>query len=260
VSAPVLKGSLTDAPGYLPDALQLSALTPFVPENVVLDEYTFFPWVRTGLASAVEPPAEGTVRGVVHVSVSVQDDAGLRVDVPPAMLTLRGPGDVIGLDSGQIIRRFPMPGTRDAEENLLAHIEFDRPELPWLFSPLAAPNDRLPPWLALVVCDAAVSSILLGPPGFPPQLHTLRGELQPLEDSWAWAHAQIMGKTGDPQSQVDRLSVNHGPANLSRLLCPRKLTPLRSYLACLVPAFDCGVKAASGLRRRHARSRLEPCA
>jgi hypothetical protein len=247
MSAPVLKGSLTDAPGYLPDALQLSALTPFVPENVVLDEYTFFPWVRTGLASAVEPPAEGTVRGVVHVSVSVQDDAGLRVDVPPAMLTLRGPGDVIGLDSGQIIRRFPMPGTRDAEENLLAHIEFDRPELPWLFSPLAAPNDRLPPWLALVVCDAAVSSILLGPPGFPPQLHTLRGELQPLEDSWAWAHAQIMGKTGDPQSQVDRLSVNHGPANLSRLLCPRKLTPLRSYLACLVPAFDCGVKAASGL-------------
>ena len=36
MSAPVLKGSLTDAPGYLPDALQLSALTPFVPENVVL--------------------------------------------------------------------------------------------------------------------------------------------------------------------------------------------------------------------------------
>ena len=99
-----------------------------------------------------------------------------------------------------------------------------------------------------------------GPPGFPPQLHTLRGELQPLEDSWAWAHAQIMGETGDQQSQVDRLSVNHGPANLSRLLCPRKLTPLRSYLACLVPAFDCGVKAASGPRRRHARSRLEPCA
>jgi hypothetical protein len=35
-----IKGSLTDAPGYLPTRSS-SALTPFVPENVVLDEYTF---------------------------------------------------------------------------------------------------------------------------------------------------------------------------------------------------------------------------
>ena len=60
-----------------------------------------------------------------------------------------------------------MPGARDAEESLLAHIEFDRPELPWLFSPLpVAPNDQLPPWIALVVCDAAVSSSCRARPVF----------------------------------------------------------------------------------------------
>src|SRR5262249_18418299 len=34
--------------------------------------------------------------------------------------------------------------------------------------------------------------------------------------------------------------------NLSRLLCPRRLDPLTDYLACVVPAFELGVKAGLG--------------
>ena len=43
-------------------------------------------------------------------------------------------------------------------ESLLAHVELDRPELPWLFSPYAAVGDRIRPWLVLVVCDATIST------------------------------------------------------------------------------------------------------
>ena len=73
------------------------------------------------------------------------------------------------------------------------------------------------------------------------------GELPPLEDAWAWAHAQVVGAAdGGGPSVSDRLSDAHAPANLSRLLCPRKLLPDHSYVACLVPTFDAGVQAGLG--------------
>ena len=241
-----MKGSLTLAPGYVENAHALALEKPFVPEKTVFGEYTFLPWVRNGLAAALVPPAGDGIRATVQVSMGVQDDAGTRVDVPPQTLTLRGPGDVIGFDAGQIIRRFPIGGTIDAEESLLVHIEFDRPELPWLFSPLAPEGDQLRPWLALIVCEAALSKFVPSPPGFPQQIKTRRSELQPLDDSWAWAHAQIIGPSAGAPSITDRLSADYGPANLSRLLCPRKLSPKKNYIACLVPAFECGRQAAMG--------------
>ena len=239
-------GSLKLAPGYVDDAFKLAVEKPFTPEKVTFGEYTFLPWVRSGFAAALESPLDDAVRAVVPVSVTVQDDNATRVDVPAKTLTLRGPGDIVGLDPGQIIRRFPTGGTINAEENMLAHIEFDRPELPWLFSPLAPDGDKVRPWIVLVVCNAAVSQIKPGPVGLPQQLVTHRGELQPLDDSWAWAHAQIIGSMAGEPSIVDRLSDDHGPQNLSRLLCPRKLAPNSTYIVALVPAFDCGVKTARG--------------
>ena len=41
-------------------------------------------------------------------------------------LTLYGPGDVIGIDPGEIIRCEPVSGTWKAEETFVAHVEFDR--------------------------------------------------------------------------------------------------------------------------------------
>jgi hypothetical protein len=111
-----------------------------------------------------------------------------------------------------MIRRVPRPGTNNSEEGFLAHIEFDRPELPWLFTPLQPRNDRLQPWLVLVVCDTTVTTSEPSPPGFPERLRTQLGELPPLDNCWAFAHAQVAGprdeereKTTDP-TVADRLS------------------------------------------------------
>jgi hypothetical protein len=239
-----MKTSLELLAGYVPDAFALSK--PFAPENTRFGVYTFVPWVRSGLSAALEPAAGGALRATVKTSIIVRGEAG---ESEPAgnMLTLRGPGDVIDLDPAQIIRRVPQRDAVDAEENILAHIEFDRPELPWLFSPLSPIGDRLQPWLALVVCDASSADILPGPPGFPQQLRTRRGELQPLDDAWAWAHAQVLGAAGHAPTVSDRLSASHGPANLSRILCPRRLLNRRTYIAVLVPTFDCGAKAGLNL-------------
>jgi len=240
-------GSLTKAANFVTDDAFVRRLaTPFKPEDTRLGEYTFLPFVRTGLAAGLTPPAAGTLRATVEIAVKVQDSSG---DVGPPVtkrLVLRGPGDVIGIDSAQVVRTVPADGTAAAEESFLAHIEFDRPEMPWLFSPLLPANGRLKPWIALVVCDAGTSTLEPGINGLPQQLRTKFGQLQPLDDAHAWAHAQIVGPDTGAPSIPDRLSEAYGPTNLSRLMCPRKLDPRRDYIAAVVPTFDCGVKAGLG--------------
>ena len=44
---------------------------------------------------------------------------------------------------GQIVRRYPAPGATNAEETFHAHIEFDRPEVPWAFS-AHTPGNQMP--------------------------------------------------------------------------------------------------------------------
>jgi hypothetical protein len=242
-----MTGSLSLAANFVDDAFVRTLATPFKPEDTRLGQYTFLPWVRTGLAAGLTPPAGNALRATVEIAVKVQDENGDAGQPVTKRLVLRGPSDVIGIDPAQIVRRVPADGTVAAEESFLAHIEFDRPEMPWLFTPLAPAGDRLQPWLALVVCDAALTTLEPGVDGLPQQLRTRLGQLQPLDDAWAWAHAQIVGPDSGTPSIADRLSEAYASTNLSRLLCPRKLDPLRDYIAAVVPTFDCGVKAGLGL-------------
>ena len=62
------------------------------------------------------------------------------------------PGDVIGIPARQVIRCAPANGVVDAEPNYLATIDFDAPDLPWLFSRKPASGPVLP-WIALAVID-----------------------------------------------------------------------------------------------------------
>jgi hypothetical protein len=172
------------------------------------------------------------------------------VDVPMPMRLL-GPGAVTGIDLKQVIRMEPRPGTLDFTPYNFPAIEFDRPDFLWLFTPAKSDgNDRIRPWLCLVVVrkqpgvslrfnqGASLPMLEIKSPAEP------RNELPDLEESWAWAHAQIAGKasTSSPEEGFADPALN-----LSRLMCPRKLAPDTDYLACVVPAFETGRKAGLGL-------------
>jgi hypothetical protein len=236
--------SLSIAKNFVADA-RFNIVAPFKPEDIVLQDYDFVPFVRNGLSGAITgAPAGADLRAVVKVAFDVCGTGATPVSVSRD-LTLYGPGDIVGLDPGQIIRREPAPGTDSAEETFMAQIEFDRPDLPWMFSPRAPAGERLEPWLALVVCLQDQSKVLPpAAPGLPRVLATQLGELQSLEDNAYFAHAQVVG--GASPAIADRLSDEHALANLSRLICPRKLEPGKAYRAALVPAFDCGAKAGLG--------------
>ena len=211
-------------------------------------QLSFLPWVRQGAAAAIDRldslvPAQP---GVATLAVQLQVN-GKAVAAPSVQL--RGPGDVVGIDIHQVIRTEPPAGTADFESNDFPSIEFDRPDFPWLFTPLASKDSKLRPWLCLVVVRKQPGVQLGSPVGSPLPTLTIAAparhldELPDLRDSWAWAHAQTVGQPADAQGALD------GPPEqaLSRLVCPRILAPETDYIACVVPTFELGRKAGLGL-------------
>jgi hypothetical protein len=114
----------------------------------------FLPWVRQGAAAAINT-MDSLGSGQ---SGAITFTAALSINITPPVsvpVLLRGPADVVGIDSHEIVRVDPRPGTADFEPNYFAAIEFDRPDFPWLFTPARGNADgRLRPWLCLVVVRA----------------------------------------------------------------------------------------------------------
>jgi hypothetical protein len=230
----------------------ISALhKPLTPEERVLDRYVFLPYARAGIAAALDTPFTWSlpVRATVNMRVPVIDDRGT-VD---AEMTVHvyGPADVTEIDVRQVIRAFPKADAVDADVDDLAHVEFDRPDLPWLFTP-AGPDaaGHLVPWITLVVAERR--HVEWGEWRGKVRLARIRrDQLQPLGDSWAWAHAQVMGARGaapDAEPTLERrLSDSNAAHNLSRLVCPRRLDDHTAYVGCVIPTFLAGAQVAMGL-------------
>ena len=222
---------------------------------VTTSNYIFLPWVRQGAASGIQAlDMSANQTGVVSVTVKLPINDEPDIDGPVRVqVRLYGPGDVIGIDPQQIIRTEPRHLTMDFEPNYFPAIEFDRPDFPWLFTP-AAPDaaGRLRPWLCLVVVRKQQGIMVRSDRNRPlPVLEIMDPakpgqELPELSESWAWAHAQVIGSQPDHASLKSALAGD--PAlTVSRLLCPRRLDPATEYLACVVPAFELGRKAGLGL-------------
>lgn len=212
--------------------------------------YRFLPWARRGLSAVISNEDGGgalPARGSVSAGLTISNAGSHGVN-----LAMYGPGDIIGLDPRQIIRSEPRPNSTDSEPNYLAAIEFDNPELPWLFTPARANSqDRLRPWLVLVVVETSGADRVAAPaverarplPFIMLSAAQVSRQLPDLEQSWAWAHSQLMVEQGVTArtSKADVAALGGDPdLNLSRIICPTRLKPMTSYMACLVPAFDQG--------------------
>lgn len=229
---------LADLTQHVVDVLrpEVAAGDEFVLGDLPLESYVFVPYALSGLGAAMSDPGEDPLRATTRVTLPIADDAGGRASVSKD-ITVYGPGDVLGLDRAQVVRRYPTPGTVNAEETFHAHIEFDRPELPWAFS-AESRRDGMRPWLALVVLEAREVRWEVG--GLHPVIEVAAELLPPLGDIHRWAHAQTVPGSA---SLGARLSTAHGPVNVSRLVASRVLTESTDYVACVVPTTDAGARA-----------------
>src|SRR5690242_4173479 len=115
--------------------------------------YHFVSIVRSGFAASIAQP-DTLGPGQPALSTAPVGVAVSGVTNPIAhQAIVRGPGDVVGLTPTQVVRTDPIDGAVGVEPNYFAQVEFDRPDLPWLFTPAAAVGERLRPWLVLVVVD-----------------------------------------------------------------------------------------------------------
>ena len=213
----------------------------------------FLPWVRQGAAADIRNP--DSLRPDQDAVVKLPVDLWINRNggTPDVSVTaqLYGPGDVTGIDPQQVVRTEPRAMTSNFEPNLFPAIEFDRPDFPWLFTPLSeGANEQLRPWLVLVVVKKQDGVTLNSQPSAPLPVLAIKTparpseELPDLREAHAWTHAQV---TVDGTTDVATALHSRPERTVSRLLCPRRLEPNTTYLACVVPAFAVGRDTGLGL-------------
>jgi hypothetical protein len=237
-------------------------------------KYRFLPFVREGFRP--ETPFErdrpdGSIPGPMTVGVELtlaarraadgeweeepKPIAEGDLDRPTQDVRMYGPGDVIGIDEDHVSRLEPEPDSNSFPPNLFPLVEFSRADLPWLFSPERADvesgKSRNRPWLTLVVVPRADDDVSVESGGTNPLpvLETPASELPSLAQSWAWAHAQVVGD----DRAASEVVVDEPERVVSRLVCPRNLEENTRYLAAVVPTFEPGRRVGLG-RRPYPRS------
>ena len=164
----------------------------------------FASWVRRGVAAGISTPDSTTgafAQPNFQLSVILERDGEALPQIPGPQLPVLGPGSVTGIHATAILRTDPPPFATGFEENYLVQVELARPDLPWMFTPAGpgvSPNNRLRPWIALIVIDADPTRLAEGKP--LPRITVHDDELPDLSDSWAWAHAQLSGDTPEERA------------------------------------------------------------
>ena len=205
----------------------------------------YLPYVRRGMARSIGQLADRSGLPTTPIAtVDVTLVAG-GADVPPQTLPVRGPGSVVALAPGEVLRVDPPDGAGDAAPNLFPYVELRTADLPWLFTPARPRADKLIPWLVLVVVEEREGVSLAGGDFGVPVLTVddPARELPDLTEAWAWAHAQVHVDYDD----LAGLLAETPELATARLLCPRFLEPDTGYLACVVPSFEAGRLAGLGL-------------
>src|SRR6266849_6123294 len=212
--------------------------------------HVLLPWVSSGMSTDIAPQSVETLSESAPASVNLPVRLTVNQSFVDKSLKLLGPGDIAGIDPDQIIRFDPLPGTSDFEPHCFPAIEFDRPELPWMFTPaIADSQNRVRPWICLVVVKVQPGVTLLPSSQKGSALLEIKSpakpgsELPDLSECHMWVHAQLPGAD---KSTIASTFANAPAKTCSRLLAPRRLEPNTSYIACVVPVFEAGREAGTG--------------
>ncbi|MFK4593567.1 hypothetical protein [Streptomyces pristinaespiralis] len=191
------------------------------------EELEFAPYMQSSVGAALSSTVPDGPPLISPQLTLLGPDQEVTVKPPLGDLRMLGPEGVIGIDTRRVVRVDPPAGLQDAEPNYMACVEFDAPELPWLFTPARPDGDKLRPWLVLVALETAGHPLQSG--RALPFVDVDTAVLPSLGQSWQWAHVQRPAGRSEPL--------------ISRLLCPLRLKSGTDYTACVVPAFQGGVVA-----------------
>jgi hypothetical protein len=99
---------------------------------------SFLPWLRRGVSAHGGEDMGTSERLTIPVMISFGPDREGKLREASIDVELYGPGEVVGLDAGAVVRTWPAANTFDMEPNFFPLIEFDQPDLPWRYCRLPA--------------------------------------------------------------------------------------------------------------------------
>ena len=112
--------------------------------------------VRQGLSRGLPIGRRAAPRDLetrpLATALGITAQATLGTDLaPPVACSCSAPPTSRGWTPAIVLRTDPPAGAQRVDTTLFPLIELDLPGLPWMFTPLAAADGRLRPWIALVV-------------------------------------------------------------------------------------------------------------
>ena len=201
-----------------------------------------------------------TGRPIISVNLTLTTDQSATDEISKNIQIL-GPGDVKGFNPGAIIKVAPQAGSRNFEQNYLAHIEFYDEDLPWRYTPASPNGHKLRPWLWLLALKEDEFKVI--PRSVTRPLPSIKIEttaskaldLEPGDAFW-WAHVQVNKRLDADgtdleavRTELSQYLAEDPDLALSRIVCPRKLDPDTRYFMFLVPLFEAGRRAGLATKK-----------
>lgn len=248
--------------------------------------YTFYPYVRQGIAANIEQKdnfnnksklKKGGGRATYSAAIKLtatpvadNESAETIEQEKQKRISMFGPGEVIGINRRAIIRTEPRNNITNFEPHHLAFIDFYDEDFPWRYTPASPLGEqkkeaRLRPWLVLVICEEQQKGdgwdIQLpstnelesneGKTVMLPYLERKTADIAfpPPGESWAWAHVhanRVDTGTKYKYGNLEELIDKAPNRACSRLFCATRLKENTSYHAFLLPAFEQGRLAGLG--------------
>lgn len=210
---------------------------------MTVGSFAFVPNLRS--AAAADATLDG-IRPRLTYQIELLGGSTVQGGREPLDGSLKGPGDVVGIDPGQIIRIEPEEANKGFEPNYFPFVQFRDPDLPWRYSLDSGQGDQLTPWVSLIVLKRGEFTHLSQGSAPCPRIEvaSIRNSLPDLGQAWAWGHVQVdmNGVSGTPQ---EVLLADPG-RGFARLLAPRQLEQSVEYTLFLVPTYKVGLDAGLG--------------
>lgn len=245
--------------------------------------YSFLPYLRQGLATKQPTPDTyidlsspgGAARGQFGLALTIEKTDANTSQVVSAPVSntvlLKGPADIIGINSNAIVKTFPSDWVTNFEPNYLPYIEFYDEDFLWHYTPAAVRREgttafkyRIRPWITLIVLKEDEFTDVAPFNGILPAISVANpsAAFPKANDLWAWGHVHVNGNLSpNGNGKINRTSAQMNAAlakmktlleqnpdkSVSRLLSSRKLEPNTGYHAFVIPTFENGRRAGLGI-------------
>lgn len=220
-----------------------------------IQETYLFPYARKGLANNIpeedvfgnvaDNEALAKMRAVLTIHTQYKASAADEENQDKTVINdkeigLYGPADVSSISPAAILKCRPAPGSDGFPPEYFPYIEFREPDFPWRYTPAKVKDNRLTPWLALVVLEKDLISVQnndnkLPVVKFNGDKAAYQAAFPSMSELWKTAHAQSPKKTVPLFSRV--ISLRGIDPETGKIPA---LKPTTDYMVCLVPSYETG--------------------